>query len=67
MGIAGYRLVEKDDFIRTGDVAGLARKYPIDMKLWRGSTAGEFNQPVFRPLQCYVDFYVTDDLKQKEV
>ena len=64
MTIAGYRLVEKDDFIRAGDVAGWARKYPIDMNLWKGSKAAEYGQPVFRPLQCFVDFYV-DESKQK--
>ena len=50
MTVAGYRLVEKDDFIRDGDVAGWARKYPIDMNLWKGSKAAEYGQPVFRPL-----------------
>jgi hypothetical protein len=56
MSIVGYRLVEKDELIKAGDVAGWARKQPIDMNNWKGSMAGRFNQPVFRPVSSFVDF-----------
>ena len=54
--IVGYRLVEKTELIQLGDVCGWAKKYPIDINLWKDSKAGEFNQPVFRPLSSFVDF-----------
>jgi hypothetical protein len=55
MPIVGYRVVEQHEAIRDGDVAGWARKKPIDMNLWKNAMAGEFNQPVFRPMSSFVD------------
>ena len=53
-----FRLVEKDEFIRAGDVAGWRAKVPIEMRNWAGSKAGEFNQAVFRPLKSYEDMFL---------
>jgi hypothetical protein len=52
-----FRLVEKDEFITAGDVAGYRAKVPIDMNNWAGSRAGQFNQAVFRPLKSYEDMF----------
>lgn len=54
--IAGFRLVEKNEMIKEGDVAGWAKKIPIDMKIWNNSLAGNFNQPVYRPMSSFKDY-----------
>ena len=52
---AGYRLLGEDEEMLGGDVCGWKRKYPVDMENWSGQRAGNFNQPVFRPLASFVD------------
>ena len=41
--IVGYRLVEKEEKIQKFDVCGWAKKIPIDINLWNGIIAGNFN------------------------
>lgn len=53
--IVGYRLLDKTERLRKGDVCGWVKKYPINMDNWRDGLAGDFNQAVFRPMISFVD------------
>jgi hypothetical protein len=52
--VAGYRLVEKTECIKPGDVAGSVMKKLVGQE-WYGTLASQFNQSVFRPMKSFVD------------
>ena len=53
--IAGYRLLDKTEDIKEGDVCGWAKRTPVDMRNWKGEKVGAYNQAVFRPMKSFVD------------
>ena len=57
MQIVGYRLLEKMELMQEGDVLGSVGKTPIIPELWAGQPAKKCNQPVYRPLRSFEDFY----------
>lgn len=55
--IVGYRLLDRTEKMRAGDVLGSARKTPIIVSCWAGQEAGNCNQPVYRPMSSFKDFF----------
>ena len=53
--VAGYRLLDRTEDLKEGDVCGWSKKTKVDMKNWAGAKAGAYNQPVFRPMKSFVD------------
>ena len=56
MKIVGYRLLEKTEIVKEGDVLGSSKKVPIQVALWEGAEVGSVNQPVYRPMSSFKDF-----------
>ena len=53
--IIGYRLLEKADIMKAGDVLGSVSKKKIGEE-WIGVLVSQCNQPVYRPMIKFIDW-----------